>query len=68
LGWLGLGRKSGQIDMELQMQRADAARDNQLRITVVLRPVSAAAGDSDWRMRAAQVYCDLRGYLMGHGS
>jgi serine/threonine-protein kinase len=68
LGWLGLGRKSGQIDMELHLQRTNAARESQLRITVLLRPVNGTANDSDWRIRAAQVYCDLRGYLMGHGS
>src|SRR5262249_28055104 len=66
--WLGLGRKTGQIDMELQLQRPDATRDNQLHITVLLRPVNTAAADVYWRARAAQIYCDLRGYLMGQTS
>jgi serine/threonine-protein kinase len=67
-GWLGLGRKGGQIDMELQLHRPEAARDNQLRITVLLRPVNGGRADPDWRARAAQIYCDLRGYLMGQSS
>jgi serine/threonine-protein kinase len=66
--WLGIGRKGSQIDMELQLHRPDAARDNQLHITVLLRPVNGTAGDTYWRARAAQIYCDLRGYLMGQGS
>jgi serine/threonine-protein kinase len=64
-GWF---RKSGQIDMELQLHRPDTARDNQLRITVLLRPTNGDAADSFWRARAAQIYYDLRGYLMGQGS
>jgi serine/threonine-protein kinase len=68
LGWLGLGRKSGQIDMELHLQRSDPGRENKLHITVLLRPVNGTAGDVEWRARAAQIYCDLRGYLMGQGS
>jgi serine/threonine-protein kinase len=67
-GWLGLGRKGGLIDMELQLQRPEVARDNQLRITVLLRPVNGGAADPEWRTRATQIYCDLRGYLMGMSS
>jgi serine/threonine-protein kinase len=67
LGWLGIGRKGGQIDMELQLQRAEAARENKLRITVLLRPVNGMAGDIEWRARASQIFCDLRAYLMGQG-
>jgi serine/threonine-protein kinase len=67
LGWLGLGRKAGQIDMELHLHRTDPGRENKLRITVMLRPVNGPAGDIEWRARAAQIYCDLRGYLMGQG-
>ena len=36
LAWLGLGRKI-EIEMELTLQRADAARENLLHITVAMR-------------------------------
>jgi serine/threonine protein kinase len=65
LAWLGLGRKSGLIDMELVLQRPDPGRDSQLRITVTLRPVHAKSADVEWRSRCGQIYCDLRAYLMG---
>ena len=42
-----------------------AARDN-LQITVVLRPGSRnVCNDDRWRSRCVQIFCDLRGYLMG---
>jgi serine/threonine protein kinase len=65
LAWLGLGRKPV-IDMELTLQRADAARENLLHITVAMR--SPKAGDltnGEWRARCDQIFCDLRGYLLG---
>jgi hypothetical protein len=66
LSWLGLGRKSGQIDMELRLQRADGSRDNQLRVTVVFRSRTGNTGtDMAWRNLCTQIFCDLRGYLMG---
>jgi serine/threonine-protein kinase len=64
LSWLGIGRRAGQIEMELQLQRADPTRDNQLRITVLLRPAGGIPGDLDWRARCIRIFCDLRGYLM----
>ncbi len=64
LAWLGLGRRD-LIDLELRLERADPARDSQLRITVVLRPVSGSSADEEWRARCNQIFCDLRGYLMG---
>jgi serine/threonine-protein kinase len=63
--WFGLGRKSGLIDLELQLQRADPNRDSLLHITVVLRPAAKAGAHGDWRERCGQIFCDLRGYLMG---
>jgi serine/threonine-protein kinase len=65
--WLGLGRRSGLIDMELRLQRAESSRDNLLRIIVLLRPMAGEVGsDASWRQLCNQIYCDLRGYLMGH--
>jgi serine/threonine-protein kinase len=65
--WLGLGRRSNTIDMELRLQRSDANRDNQLRITVLFRPNGSDSGTTlVWRKLCSQIFCDLRGYLMGH--
>jgi serine/threonine-protein kinase len=62
--WFGLGRKSGLIEVDLHLQRPDPTKDNQLRITVVMRPLNGS-GDADWRSRCTQVFIDLRAYLMG---
>jgi len=66
LSWLGFGRKR-QIEMELDMQRTDAARENLLRITVAMRPLQGGdlPDDGHWRTRCNQIFCDLRGYLLG---
>jgi serine/threonine-protein kinase len=65
LSWLGLGRKGNTIDMELRLQRAEE-RQSQLRITVVLRsPGDDLGADPAWRRVCTQIFCDLRGYLMG---
>jgi serine/threonine-protein kinase len=66
--WLGLGRRSGPIDLELQLERSDPTRDSLLHITILMRPTDRrAADDEEWRERAGRMYCDLRGYLMGLG-
>jgi serine/threonine-protein kinase len=65
LSWLGLGRQSGVIEMELQLQRNDPKRDALLQITVFLRPVDNDQADRRWRSRSETIFCDLRGYLMG---
>jgi serine/threonine-protein kinase len=66
--WFGIGRKSGLIDLELQLQKADPTRDSLLHIIVLLRPTETASASPDWRDRCAQIFCDLRGYLMGHSN
>jgi serine/threonine-protein kinase len=66
LSWLGIGRKSGLIDLELLLHRSDPSRESQLRITVTMRPTNQKNIDADWRSRCSQIYCDLRAYLMGH--
>jgi serine/threonine-protein kinase len=68
LSWLGLGRRTGIIDMELRLHRADPNRDSLLRITVLMRSPHQAYADKNWRDRCSQIYCDLRGYLMGQPS
>ncbi|HMF15346.1 MAG TPA: serine/threonine-protein kinase [Gemmataceae bacterium] len=67
--WLSLGRRAGQIDVELILERVDPARDSLLHITVVMRPADRRVDDEEeWRERAGLIYCDLRGYLMGQES
>jgi eukaryotic-like serine/threonine-protein kinase len=65
--WLGLNRRASQIDVELRLNRGDSNRDNHLRITVVLKPMGGAdlSADAGWRHVCNQIYCDLRGHLMG---
>jgi serine/threonine-protein kinase len=66
LSWLGLGRRGGLIDMELRLERDDPTRESVLHITVTMRsPGGDAALSPDWRARCGQIFCDLRGYLMG---
>jgi serine/threonine-protein kinase len=66
LSWLGIGRRPT-VDVELRLQRADASRDNHLRITVIFRASSGTdmSADSPWRAVCSQIFIDLRGYLMG---
>jgi hypothetical protein len=65
LSWLGIGRSCA-IDMELRLQHADAARGSQLRITVVFRSSGTDLNaNMAWRNVCTQIFCDLRGYLMG---
>ncbi len=66
--WFGIVRKADLIDLELQLQKADPTRDSLLHITVVLRPTEKASAGTDWQDRCAQIYCDLRGYLMGQAN
>jgi serine/threonine protein kinase len=66
--WFGIVRKADLIDVELQLQKADPTRDSLLHITVVLRPAEKASASTDWQDRCAQIYCDLRGYLMGQAN
>jgi serine/threonine-protein kinase len=66
LSWLGLGRRSSNIDMELRLDHADPGRENQLRITVLFRsPGTDLNASMAWRNVCTQIFCDLRGYLMG---
>ncbi len=65
-GWLGLNRRSSLIDMELRLTRGENGRENLLRVTVVLKPVVGdLSADAGWRQVCNQIFCDLRGHLMG---
>jgi len=66
LSWLGIGRRANTIDMELRMEHADPNRGSLLRITVVFRsPGTDLNANLAWRSLCTQIFCDLRGYLMG---
>jgi serine/threonine-protein kinase len=66
LSWLGLGRKPSPIEMELNLQRADPTRENLLHITVAMRhPQGRGRPNGEWQARCTQIFCDLRGYLLG---
>jgi serine/threonine-protein kinase len=62
--WLGFGRRSGAIEIELRL-KADANRDSLLHITVLMRPTNPRQTMTlDWRARCDQAFCELRAYLM----
>jgi serine/threonine-protein kinase len=68
LSWLGLGRKTAVVDLELDLERSNSNPGNQnlLQITVKMRsPDLGAAANPDWRARCTRIFCDLRGYLVG---
>jgi serine/threonine protein kinase len=64
--WLGIVRRANLIEMELRLEKDDSSRGNQLRITVLFRsPGNNVNIDMAWRNVCTQIFCDLRGYLMG---
>lgn len=66
LSWLGIGRKTGLIELELNLQRTDPGRENLLHITVAMRSLHKSDAQSgELRARCNQIFCDLRGYLLG---
>ena len=64
--WFGLGRKAGLIDVELQLQKADPARDSLLHIIVLLRPADAGSAGSTGATGAPRCSAICAAYLMGH--
>ena len=61
---LGLGRPL--FDLELHLQRPIGGRENQLIVTVVVRPPPGdLTGDLAWQEVCGRIFCDLRAYLMG---
>jgi eukaryotic-like serine/threonine-protein kinase len=68
LSWLGLNRKTNTFEMEMRLQRGESQREGQLRIMLLLRPPSVDLATEDvWQKLCAQIFCDLRAYLMGQG-
>ncbi len=68
LAWLGFGKKAPApanadgAELELYMDKKDPSKQNQLSITVLMRPLKLA--DPAWRAWCDEVYSGLRGYLM----
>ncbi len=61
-----LFKKRGLIDVELRMERNNAAQPNFLLITVVMTsPDKKSFLSATWRERCNQIYVELRGYLAG---
>jgi len=66
--WLGLNRRTNTFEMELRLQQSENPRENLMHITFVLRSPSVDINtDPDWNKLSAQIYCDLRAYLMAQG-
>ncbi len=68
LAWLGFGKKvpvapnSDGADLELYMDKKDPTKQNQLSITVLMRPLKMA--DPAWKAWCDEIYSGLRAYLM----
>ncbi len=67
LSWFGFTRKSdAPIEMELQLNRVDPNKMNQLRIVVLFRPTtSQGLNDQKWRDRCNSIFLRLRAFVMG---
>jgi serine/threonine-protein kinase len=64
--FLGIRSRGNPFDIDLHMVRIDANREDQLRITIVFHPSSPSLhNDPLWEKLCGQIFCDLRGYLMG---
>lgn len=61
--WLGLGRKSTVVDIELHLHRDNASQPNLLHVTVLMSSPHKKSEDAHWRERCGQVFCELRSYL-----
>jgi serine/threonine protein kinase len=67
--WLGFGRRNSPLEVELRLQQGGPTRGSVLHIVVLFKPPKPGkAPDAEWRARCDQVYCELRGYLMGNQS
>jgi serine/threonine-protein kinase len=65
ISWLGLKRKSGQIELDLRMRQPDPKANN-LVVTVIMHSLQGEPPDKDeWQARCSRIYNDLRSYLMG---
>jgi serine/threonine-protein kinase len=69
LTWLGLTRKTGPIDMELQLKPKDENHPNLLNVTVLMRPSGGGKLPKypEWHDFCQTVLVTLRAYLMSQG-
>jgi serine/threonine protein kinase len=66
LSWLGLGRRSSMVDVELHLHQAHPGQENRLTVHVLFRPSrTSLLTDKVWRQKCTQVFVELRSYLMG---
>jgi eukaryotic-like serine/threonine-protein kinase len=66
--WLGLRRKSGQIEMELRIHKPDPKAKN-LKIEVLMHPLEGEPpNQAEWHARCNRIYHDLRRYLTARDS
>ncbi|MCE9531204.1 MAG: serine/threonine protein kinase [Planctomycetes bacterium] len=66
LSWLGFGRRTGPIYLELYLHQIDQNKSNRLLIQAVFRPSSLnLLNDPVWRDRCTTLFIELRAYLMG---
>jgi serine/threonine protein kinase len=66
LSWLGFGKKSGPIALELHLHQLGPNKTNRLFLQVVFRPHSInQLNDPVWRERCTELFIELRAYLMG---
>ena len=65
--WFSFSRRSsGPVELELQLHSTDPKQPNKLSIHVLFHPSHPSLlGDKPWRERCADIFIDLRGYLMG---
>ena len=65
--WFSFSRRaSGPVELELQLHCTDPKQPNKLSIHVMFHPSHPSLlGDKAWRERCADIFIDLRGYLMG---
>ena len=63
--WLGLGRKSGIVDLELRLERNNPQQENMLHVVVMMSSPHRKSTDAHWRERCNEVFCELRSYLAG---
>jgi serine/threonine-protein kinase len=67
-GWF-IKNKPQEIILELHLRRGGSERNGQLHITLAISsPEGLSSADPEWRARCEQIFCNLRGYLMGSSS
>jgi len=65
--WFSFSRRAtGPVELELQLHCHDPKQPNKLSIHVLFHPSHPSlTGDKQWRDRCADIFIDLRAYLMG---